>query len=76
MNTDNPTLPPDADLEKRFSYHAPNGEKVQRHEAFREECKRLAYHIKATIPAGREQATALTHLEDVMMWGNAGIARN
>lgn len=69
-------MPPDAEIEKRFSYHAPVGDKVQRHEAFREKCKALAYHIKTNLPAGREQAVALTHLEDVMMWGNAAIARN
>lgn len=66
----------DEEIEKRFNYHAPDATKVVKHEKFREACKELAYRIRREIPAGREQATALTHLEDVMMWGNAGIARN
>lgn len=64
------------DLEKRFSYHTPDQLKKEVHEIFRENCKALAYTISVMIPSGREQALALTHLEEVMMWGNAGIARS
>lgn len=64
------------EIEHRFSYHKPNQLKVERHEHFREACKMLAMEIKDMVPAGREQSLAITHLEDVMMWGNAGIARN
>lgn len=70
------TLISDEEIQKRFNYHAPDAAKVILHENFREHCKCLAHIIKETIPPGREQAEAMTHLEDVMMWGNAGIARN
>lgn len=75
---DNIPLTPDgdADLEKRFNYHVPTPRKVGVHEIMRQECKALAYKIKALVPAGREQSLALTHLEDVMMWSNAAIARS
>lgn len=65
------------DLENRFRWHTPKdlatGEK---HGIIRDKCFNLALIIIDTVPPGREQALALTHLEEVMMWGNAGIARN
>lgn len=65
------------ELEKRFNYHpADTEEKKQAHEQIRNMCLRYATDIKNLIPEGREQALALTHLEEVMFWANAGIARN
>jgi hypothetical protein len=32
--------------------------------------------ILSSVPAGREQATALSKLEEVMFWSNAGISRS
>lgn len=32
--------------------------------------------INEIVPPGREQSLALTKLEEVMFWANAGIARN
>lgn len=66
----------DTDLENRFNYHVPTGNKVEQHEVIRLECKNLAYKIKALTPGGREQALAITNLEQVMLWANAAIARN
>lgn len=63
-------------LENNFMYHAPTGDKVQRHEEIRNKCKDLAYEIKRLCPDSREQSLALTKLEEVMMWSNAAIARN
>lgn len=64
------------DLENRFAYHAPTGGKAKKHGDLRADCHELAKKIVAVVPPGREQATALTKLEEVMMWANAGIARN
>lgn len=63
-------------IETSFSYHKPpNSEVAATHKIYRDACKALAYDIKALVPEGREQALAITKLEEVMMWGNAGIAR-
>jgi hypothetical protein len=64
------------DLANRFAYHAPTGGKVKKHEGIRTECHELAKKIVAVVPPGREQAQAITKLEEVMVWANAGIARN
>lgn len=65
----------DADLEKRFSYHKPTAEKAEIYPVIRDAAKEFAYLIKKLVPAGREQACALTKLEETVMWANAGISR-
>lgn len=32
--------------------------------------------IDALVPDGREKSLALTHLEETVMWANAGVARS
>lgn len=64
-----------ADLENRFAYHPPDHAKRDKHAAFRDHCKEVASWIDVHIPEGREQSLAMTKLEEVMFWGNAGIAR-
>lgn len=63
------------DIENRFSFHPADQEKGELHEELRDVCKEVAYTIERVVPTGREQALALTNLEQAMMWGNAGIAR-
>lgn len=64
------------DLENRFSFHpADTEERKQAHETVRADCLTLA-GLLDTLPAGREQALALTKLEEVTFWANAAIARN
>jgi hypothetical protein len=41
----------------------------------RDSAKYLAGIIKDVVPEGREQALAITKLEEAVMWANAGIAR-
>ncbi len=66
----------DPDLEKRFTYHPPKDlDTTEKYENIRGLAKEFAYFIKENVPAGREQALALTHLEETVMWSNAGIAR-
>lgn len=64
------------ELDKRFDHHPPTGGKVQAHENTRAAFKTLARILNETIPAGREQACALTALEESLFWSNAAIARN
>lgn len=65
------------DLENRFSFHPANTEeKRNEHTSVRQHCLDLALWINDKMPEGREKSLAITHLEEVMMWANAGIARN
>lgn len=64
------------DINNRFAYHAPKDEVTKaNHEWIRESCRELADGINSMIPEGREKSLAITHLEEVMMWANAAIAR-
>jgi hypothetical protein len=38
-------------------------------------CLSLARFIDDTLPPGREKSLAITKLEEVMFWANAGLAR-
>jgi hypothetical protein len=64
-----------ADLENRFTYHRPTPEKVTKHENIRAWGKELAAKLNDILPEGREKALTITHLEEVVMWANASLAR-
>jgi len=64
------------DIENRFAFHAATTEeKRDAHTSIRQQCRQLADALNEALPDGREKSTALTHLEEVMFWGNAAIAR-
>jgi hypothetical protein len=58
-----------------FTYHAPKGDQAQRYHEGRELARELAFWIATHTPPGREQALALTKLEESVMFANAAIAR-
>lgn len=65
------------DLENRFSFHpATTEETKQAHETIRNQCLRHATDLSNQLPESREKSLALTHLEEVMFWANAAVARN
>ena len=64
-----------ADLKNRFSYHAPDEQKVLVHGYLREACFVLAKVLANKLPDSREKSLAMTSLEETMMWANAAIAR-
>jgi hypothetical protein len=64
------------DLEKRFTYHRPKPDQKERYETIRQRFKDMAYFITENTPSSREQALAMTNLEQCLMWVNASIARN
>lgn len=65
------------DIENRFAFHAATtDEKRMAHTSVRNLCLELALALNEKLPDGREKAIAITHLEDCMMWANAGLARN
>lgn len=63
------------ELETRFTYHAPKPGQPEKYEALRATAKELAYLIEKLTPPSREQALALTKLEEAVMWAHAAIAR-
>jgi hypothetical protein len=65
-----------ADIAHRFTHHAPaTPERANTHATLRGACAGLAAQILDLCPPGREQALALTKIEEAMFWGNAAIAR-
>ncbi len=64
------------DIEHRFAFHAATTEeKRDEHASVRQQCRQLADLLNERLPEGREKSLAITHLEEVMFWGNAAIAR-
>ena len=62
-------------VENDYAWHAPTGDKAERHQMVRESGKAFAHAILACVPGGREQSLALTKAEEAVMWANAAIAR-
>jgi len=62
-------------IENNFTYHAPSERKIGQHQMIRDAGKTYANIILHNVPEGREQSLAMTKLEEVVMWANAGIAR-
>ena len=63
-------------IEKAFTYHAPKDDQPARYQAIREKCKEMAYLLEQSVPDSREKSLAMTKMEEVFFWANAGIARN
>lgn len=66
----------DKEIESRFTYHSPKGTQPERYVLLREKAKELAFLIIKNSVISREQALALTKLEECIFWVNAGIARH
>lgn len=65
-----------AEIAHRFDFHpAPDQEKRDAHTSVRQIMRRAADAINEQVPDGREKATAITKLEEAMMWANAALAR-
>jgi hypothetical protein len=63
-------------LDKDFVYHSPKDDQPERYTAIRELAKHFATGVMDMVPPGREQALALTKIEEACFWANASIARN
>ena len=63
------------DLDNRFSHHDPLDTSDLDMSHVRELIRDLAEDLNVMVPDGREKSLAMTNLEQVMFWANAGIAR-
>jgi len=64
------------EITKRFTYHEPKGDQVQRYQTIRDQAAKLAELVDNLCPESREKSVAFTKLEEVVFWANAAIARN
>lgn len=66
-----------AEVERRFTFHRPEGQKVEQHNDVRALFKRLAFELIEILPGpSREASLAFTHLEEAANWAHAAIARD
>lgn len=63
------------ELLTRFRYHPPRDDQIERFQRLRVLALQLAQEIAHSVPPSREQSLAWTHLEQTVMYANAGIAR-
>lgn len=67
-----------ARLERCHTFHPviPELEQARRYEHIRALAKEVGKELLGMCPPSRELSLALTHLEEVVYWANASIARN
>ena len=64
------------DIVHRFTNHPPQAQAGVSLDEVTRRCIEFGHWIVVNVPLGREQALALTQLEQCSMWAKAGIARN
>jgi len=69
-------MPKTDQIKTAFTHHPPKGDQPERYIKLRDAAKEFAFLIDECVPDSREKSVAMTNLEQVVMWANAGIARN
>lgn len=64
------------DITNRFTYHAPDEARAEKHHKIRGSLQNIALYIDSQVPNSREKSLAITKLEEAMFWANAALARN
>lgn len=64
------------EIENRFTYHSPKPEDVPKFEQLRNAAREFAILITSLVPDSLERTEALNHLDEVVMFSNAGISRH
>lgn len=59
-----------------FTYRPPLATQPARYVSIRQAANDFAKLLNESCPRSRELSLAMTNLEQVVMWGNASIARN
>ena len=68
-------MPDVAEIGVRFTYRAPKPDQVPKYEEIRDLAKAMAMRLQTLCPPSRELALSLTHLDELVMFANAAIAR-
>ena len=63
------------DWRNRIKYHRPDSRSIDKIASMRGYAFDWGLDILESVPQGREQSLALTHIETALFWANAGIAR-
>lgn len=63
------------EIERRFTYHRPEGHKIEAHNDIRASFKMFAATLNEVLPPCRETSLAFTKLEEAANWAHAAIAR-
>lgn len=63
-------------IDRVFQYHPPTGTQPTRYTEIRVMARHFAHLIEQSCPESREKSTALTNLQQCVMWANASIAIN
>jgi hypothetical protein len=63
-------------INRIFTYRAPFGDQPERYVKIRQAAKEFAHLVQDACPESREKSTALTHIQQAVMWANASIAIN
>lgn len=66
----------EAEIRARINPSEPDEEKSGRHKQVYEVCTSLGLALNDLVPDGREKSLMVTHLEEVTVWANKGIARS
>lgn len=66
----------DKDLCNRFTYHPPKEGQPEDYVDIRDNGLAFARLINSICPDSREKSSAISRLEEVVMWANAAIAQN
>jgi len=64
------------DLNNRFTFHAATPLTAIQFEDIRDRARVYALWLNDLLPESREKSLAITHLEEVVYWANASVARN
>lgn len=64
----------EAELRRRFDYHAPTAEDRARYEQITRATRAAARVIMGMCPPGELRKAALEHLHNARMWANSSIA--
>lgn len=62
------------DLDRWFTYHAPNDDQVERYQRIRTAGKNLAEVITLVCPDGNDRDAAIRKVREAVMTANAAIA--